>query len=207
VVHIGSPIEHALKASLRVREKAASYTYTIVNTHIILGTTLCILNMSLQQTYTVSVWSSVSLKGSCTRYNHVMSLVHRVCMVCCVLLWVRWHVSVQYMYVYKRENTVVSHSLTSSLCVQRSTGQYRTDLHYVHQQSTAGACVSIQYTHCTPPPPVMHTHLGEWRKNGRSFRICSQTERLPPTEFHCTTKFTPLTYRRNNGTYSSGARV
>ena len=45
----------------------------------------------------------------------------------------------------------------------------------------------------------------EWRKNGRSFRSCPQTERLSPTEFRCTTKFTPLSYRRDNGTYSCAA--
>ena len=45
----------------------------------------------------------------------------------------------------------------------------------------------------------------EWRKNGRSFRSCPQTERLSPTEFRCTTKFTPLSYRSDNGTYSCAA--
>ena len=55
---------------------------------------------------------------------------------------------------------------------------------------------------------VTGTHVEvsvEWRKNGWSFRNCPQTERLSPTEFRCTTKFTPLNYRRDNGTYSCAA--
>ena len=67
----------------------------------------------------------------------------------------------------------------------------------------AGLNLTLQYDVTLLTVTDTHVNVSvEWRKNGRSFRSCPDTERLSPTLFRCTTKFTPLSYRNDNGTYS-----